>query len=60
MSSPLQSYEDIENKIFAFLEARKRRPPIVKAIDELDRILWSGREHLEAWSDLYRAFKAPP
>jgi hypothetical protein len=56
MSNTLQSYVDIERQVFAYLEARKRRPQVVKVIDELDSMLWNGQEHLMAWSELYRVF----
>lgn len=54
MGRPLQSYDDIERQVLAYLESRKDRPRIVKVIDELAWMLWNGREHLEAWSELYK------
>ena len=51
-------YEEVERQVNTFLEARTRRPKLVKVIDELDSLVWSGRAHLDAWSEIYRAFNS--
>jgi hypothetical protein len=49
-------YEKVERQVHGFLESLARRPKLVKVIDELDSLVASGRDHLDAWSEIYRAF----
>ncbi|MCP4601967.1 MAG: hypothetical protein GY847_15870 [Proteobacteria bacterium] len=51
------THQEIEQQVAAFLDARKRRPKHVKVIDKLDSLRSIGRDHLRAWTEIYRAFK---
>lgn len=49
-------YQQTEQQIHAFLEARKNRSKIRKVIDEIDSIIWDGRECLHAMREIHTAF----